>query len=226
MTITLTATLLAGCVTNTMLREQGRDAIARGDLAAAEDAFAKALDRQPGDYRALYQLGRVNLEQGQPLEAQLQLERAITLTEEAQGKDEDLPADLRSQILDALAQAYYDQQKYDRLTRYLADVAETTHDADDYLRLAQYQQRIGDIDAASVAYRKAALFAGTQRVEPYLEVAAFYRSIADKPNERIALRYAFHVDPQNEQVIRRLRELGIVPGPTAGLVPPRPDLSR
>lgn len=222
MVLVLALAMLGGCVTNSMLRERGYTAMNQGDWAAAESAFQQAVQRRPEDYVALYYLGLAKLRLDQPLEAQLLLERALTLTEQAPDDAQAGPVDLRERILDRLSEAYFAQEKFDRLTQFLGEIAETTHAPADYLRLARYQEQIGDLDGASVAYRKAALFAGSDP-KPYIAVADFYRSINDPANEKIALRYAYHVDPTNPNVNRRLRELGIVPGPTAGLVPPGPE---
>jgi hypothetical protein len=43
--------------------------------------------------------------------------------------------------------------------------------------------------------------------------------VADTPNEKKALVRAYHIDPLNEDVTTRLRELGVTPGPTLAIEP-------
>ncbi|MEO0963561.1 MAG: tetratricopeptide repeat protein [Planctomycetota bacterium] len=212
------ALLTAGCVTNTMLRENGYEAIQQDDWVTARDYFQRAVRQAPNDGIAHYYLGRCELELGDPLAAQLALERAYTL----KGND---PA-FRDRILDHLAQALYRQGEYEKLTTFLGNVANESALTRDHLRHANYLVAIGDNDAAQLAFRKAAFFAPEGDPSAMIDIADFYRSIGDVPNEALALRYAYWIDPDTPGLPDRLRQVGVVPGPTAAAEPPRPEMLR
>ncbi|MEM0913264.1 MAG: tetratricopeptide repeat protein [Planctomycetota bacterium] len=219
LTLALAAALLtAGCATNTMLRENGYEAIQADDWPAAHTYFARAVRQDPRDGIAHYYLGRCELELGDPLAAQLALERAYTL----KGKD----PEFRDRILKHLAQALYEQGEYEKLNAFLGDVANESALTPDHLRHARYLVLMGDNDAAQLAFRKAAFFAPEGDPSAMIDIADFYQSIGDVPNERLALRYAYWIDPEAPDLGNRLRQVGVVPGPTAGAEPPRPEMLR
>jgi len=218
LTLALALLPLPGCQTNAMLREKGYAAINQQDWADARDHFAQAVQQQPNDGIAHYYLGLAELRLGDPLAAQLALERAYTLR-----KDD--PA-LRDRILDRLGDALYEQGEYEKLDGFLGDIANQTTDPKDHLRHARYLVRIGDNDAAQLAYRKAAYFAPDGDAGPMLAIAAFYKAIGDQPNQRRALQYAYWINPDAPGLTDRLRDVGVVPGPTAAAEPPRPELLR
>ncbi|MEM6312441.1 MAG: tetratricopeptide repeat protein [Planctomycetota bacterium] len=216
--VAATLALIVGCQTSTMLREDGYAAINDGDWFAAQDAFQRATRKNPADGIAHYYLGLSHLRLGDPLAAQLSLERALALRED--------DADLRPRILDRLADALYQQQEYEKLTHFLGQTAAESGDTADYLRHANYLVATGDHDAAQLAFRKAAFFAPEGDTTALLAIADFYASIGDVPNQRRALQYAYWTDPQTPGIDDRLRQVGIVPGPTAAAEPPRPELMR
>lgn len=209
---------LAGCETNLQIREQGHTARRQGDLAAAEAQYARAAQRDPTDPLAHYYLGLVKLEQGQPLEAQLALEKALAI------KSAD--PEWTPRILDKLAEAIYRQNRPANLHAFLARTVRTYGSSRDYLRQAEYLAKTGDLDQAQLAYRKAAYFAPEGDATPYLAIAEFYESLNDVPNAVAALRYAYYVAPENPKVASMFRRFGVVPGPTVGQEPPKPEMLR
>lgn len=207
-----------GCETTTMIREKGYRAMRAGDLPLAEHHFARAVQREPEDYLSQYYLGVVYLRQGEPLKAQLALEKALTLRPDGSPRTGD--------ILDHLAEAMYQRGRYDSLHAFLAKSASYYGRTEDYLRQARYLVKTGDIDQAKIAYQKAAYFAEKGDATPYLAVAEFYESINNAPEAVAALKYAYYVDPENEKVAAGLRKHGIVPGPTVAAEPPKPEMLR
>ena len=203
-------------VTNRMIREKGFDAINVGDWELARDKFAQATRRKPDDWMAQYYLGACEMHLGRPHQAQLALEKALILR----------PEDPRTtpRILDRLAEAYYRQDRVESLTAFLDETSESYGLSHDYLRQAKYLVKVGDMDAAELAFRKAAYFAQEGDVTPYIAIADFYAAINDAPNTATALRYANYIAPGNPDVAERLRKLGIVPGPTQTLEPPKPAM--
>jgi hypothetical protein len=92
------------------------------------------------------------------------------------------------------------------------------------LRQARYLAKIGDLDSAKLAFRKAAYFAAGGDATAYLAIADFYLSLKDEVNAATALRYANYIDPNDPGIPKRFRQLGIVPGPSQQLEPPKPEL--
>jgi tetratricopeptide (TPR) repeat protein len=208
----------AGCQTNTSLREDGQVAYNRGGYALARDYFHQATDLADNDYRSYYWLGKTQLELNKPVAAQISLERAQALRSG--------DARLTPDILDALAEAYYCQERFENLHAFLQQATVDYATSRDFLRQGKYLARMDDVDGAQVAYRKATYFAAAGDAEPYLAIADFYHQFNDLTNEQVALRYAYYVNPKHPGLAERLRRLGTVPGPTVALEPPKPQLLR
>lgn len=206
----------SGCVTATIHRERGRIARDQGDLVKAEDEFRKSLDKDSGSPHSYYELGYTLLQQGRPLEAQTPLEIAYDL----RSSDETL----RPKVVDALAESYFKQgpSLYSRLTEFLSEEAGRTGDFKDYTRLADYMVQIGDMDAAALAYEKAAYFAPLTEAEPYVTLAEFYEGINDRPKAVMALRHALFIAPSDPEINAKMRAHDLVPGPTEWVQPDKP----
>jgi tetratricopeptide (TPR) repeat protein len=209
---------LGGCETTVMMREKGLQAMQANDLPQAEHHLTRAVDKSPDDFLSQYYLGSLYLRQNQPLQAQLALERALTLRPQITPQTDD--------ILDKLAEAMYQQGRYDSLHSFLASSASFYGRPIDYLRQARFLRMTGDVDQARVAYRKAAYFAPPGDATPYIAIAEFYESINNVPEAIRALQYAYWVDPRNPDAAAGLRRHGIVPGPTIAVEPPKPEMLR
>jgi len=214
----LCGVLLAACTTNVQLREQGHEALDRGNAPQARESFAYAVERRPADAKARYGLGLAYLELNRPLDAQLAFEKALAV------KHDD--RELTDEILDGVAESLFRQERFEQLHAFLDETARYYGESDDHLRQARYLVKMGDLDAAVVAFRKAAYFADQGDAEPYLEMSAFYESINDQPNALRALRYAYWVNPDHPDIPDRFRAFGKVPGPTLREAPPKPALLR
>lgn len=205
------ATLLAttGCQEpNPLLRKQGMDAYDQQATTDAQQRFVQAVEQDPTDWKSLYYLGKIRLQQGKSFEAQTLLEQALVLRQ-----DHPETAD----ILDALAAALFQRGRIEALHQLLAKSIDDYGTSRDYIRHGKYLMEQGDIDQAKLAYRKAAFFAQPDDAMPFLTLADFYESIGDTANAVTALRHAYTVTPKDRQIHDRLRRYGIVPGPTAAL---------
>jgi len=201
-----------GCDTQSkaLLRSEGWTAIQEGRWDDAESMLTKAVAASPGDWRANYLLARVRLHQGRALDAQLLLEHALTQNPAG----EDTP-----KVQDAMAEALYQQGQKLALTTFLEQASARTHAMTDYLRQAKYLGQIGDTDGTRRAFRLACTFADPQDPKPYLALADYYDSIGDRQRAINALRYAYYLTPDSQGLINKLRNWGVVPGPTFGLKP-------
>ncbi len=189
------------------IRDAGDFKYDRRDYAAAASEYSEITDRYPGDWRAQYRLGLCNLELNKPVEAGRALEIALTLSPN------------NPKIADALAQALYLQGEETRLFAFLKERADAQQTTEAYLRLASYAEDMDDHDLARVAYDTAISLDDGQTVDPYLRASAFAQELGDLDEAVRRLRQAYSIDPYDERINTRLRELGEVPGPTLALPP-------
>jgi len=216
-TALLLGLLLVGCKNHVVYRELGFEDYRAGHYAEAAEDFREATNKKPSDYQSQYYLGAALLKDGQAIAAQTPLEQALDLTR-------DDPS-WRPRVADSLAESYYKQGRIETLYGFLDDMVRTYHQQPvDYLRQAKYLGVMGDADGQRLSLQKAAYFAQPGDAEPYLAIADFYLTVNDVPNTIQALRYGHYVQPDNEEIKNRLRGLGVVPGPTAADVPPKPEL--
>ncbi len=210
--------LTAGCTTARNLREEGVLALNRGQNDLALEKIAKAAEKDPSSAFTQYELGRAYLALDRNLEAQYAMEKAHALR----------PGDkaFTPDVLDALAESLLRQDRRPNLLEFLDRQVATYGTTRDYLRQGKYLALAGDPDAARLAFRKGAYFADKNDPSPYIAIADFYSSIGDQPNAVTALRYANYVDQGNLDIASRLRQMGIVPGPTITAEPPKPALLR
>lgn len=215
--LSLTLLLAAGCthnqMQNTLRRSDGNDALRAKDYDTARQQYNAAVEADPSDWRSYYYLGVVELQSDNPLAAQLALEKALAVRYE----DEEW----RNRITDRLAEAIYQQDEPDRLYAFLNDAASEHGTTADYLRLADYMEQSGDVDAAVTALDQAAAVAKDDDPRPYLRQADLFASIGDDPRAIKALQHALYIEPDNADVPDRLRQYGIVPGPTQRIPPER-----
>lgn len=205
--------MAAGCQKpSNFLRKDGMDAYADKDYAAAQKSFEKVAHRNSADWKAHYYLGLIALEQDRPLDAQLSLERALSLRSEYPES---------AVILDALAQSLLEQSKFANLAAVLQQASDRYGRPEDYLRQAIFLGRSGDVDGAKLAFRKAVRFAKKDDPTPFIELAAFYDALGAGADAQLALRQAYYIEPHNVRVNEELRRHGIVPGPTIAIEPVR-----
>jgi len=205
--------LLGGCETASMLREKGETAYHGQRYGQAESYYQRSLDKRPDSWESQWGLGQSLLALDRPRQAEIALEHAYELRSDH---------DETPEILDDLAAAYYRQGNRETTLRsFLAETADRYRTSDAFLRQAEYLAKLGDVDAAVIAYRKAGYFAEDGDSEPFVKMADFYESVGDSANAVQALRFAYWMDPETPGLPARFRKYGIVPGPTVGLEPPR-----
>ena len=203
----------AGCESNAYLRKIGQDALAEGRIDSAEPALRRAIDQDPTDWKAQFLLGQVLLKKSEPFEARQILENALASRLDVHEKT--------SEIIDALAEAVYQEGDHDRLVNVLENACRDYGTPYDFLRQGRYLTRAGDVDGAVLAYRKAARFAGRGDVRAYLKMADLFASLGDRPRAVEELRTALAAAPNHRLVYEKLREFGVVPGPTLVDAAPR-----
>jgi len=206
-----TTLMLGGCnPPNSLLRQQAINAMSEKDIATAEQRLERAVKQDDTDWKAMWLLGVVRNEQNRGLDAQILLERSLTIRgNHAETAD----------INDALAQAIFLQNQPASLSAMLQKAVEDHGGMRDYLRQAKYLGKSGDPDGARRAFQKAIKFSEKGDPTAYQEAADYYKTIGDKASEITMLRHVHYLTPKNVKVGERLRNYGIVPGPTVGLPP-------
>jgi len=213
----LIAGTLVGCHTPTpVLRQRGLDAYRVQDYEAARSNFQQVVHRNPSDWKANYHLGKIALADDKPLTARTYLEAAYTVRNEGPPRHPET-----FEIVDALAEALYQQGDYPRLIGFTEEVIDHFGRVTDYLRKADYLAQMGDHDAAIVVYKQAIKTGPADDPTPYVALADFYDAIGDREAAVLQLRYAYTIDPGDQAIADRLRAHGVVPGPTVMLEPPR-----
>ncbi|MEM6749490.1 MAG: hypothetical protein AAF612_03380 [Planctomycetota bacterium] len=211
------AVLSTGCVNEAVLERRANAARAAGDLDAEIGYVLESTQRFPGSYESQLRLGTLYLEADQPLRAETPLALAHEIGIDWQAR--------RVAAADLLAEAYGRQNAADELARFVRDESSQFGTVADYLREGRSMARIGDHDAAATALEKAAYFADPTDPEPHLAQGQFYESISDREAATIAFRHAYTVAPNDPATAEALRGVGLVPGPTLFLEPPRPAIA-
>lgn len=190
-----------------MAEDLGNNALQAGDYAKAERYYTEAVDQSPGRLPARVGLGKALLGQSKAAAARSHLEVALT-------RDP-----TNSEVAELLAESMLQAGEVDAMVRLLKTRALDRQRVEDWLRLGRFQAKAHDADGAEVSLLTAARIDKGQTIEPQLELADFYRSIGDNESAFKRLRMAYFLKPQDENVLRRIRELGEVPGPTMALQP-------
>lgn len=180
-----------------------------GNYQKAATEYKEVTVRQPGYWRAHYQLGICLLELGKPTDARRQLEQALT----SQPRDPD--------VIEQLAEAMLAEGDETGLFMFLSEQARVNPSTDAYLRLARFSLLLNDPDSAQTAVLRAIDIDAGATVAPYLQAAELAERIGDVETAVRRLRQAYGIDPRDERVQQRLRALGEVPGPTIILPPGR-----
>jgi predicted Zn-dependent protease len=206
----LVVAVLFGCNTPRPLptvQEQGDRAFRDGNYAMAREEYKEYSTRKPGEAAVELQLARTYLELGDPQEALFHAQQAYDLRP---GDDE---------YIETYAQALLAAGRTDQVHRFLRNMAQDRGRVGDYIRLGRFAAKMGDADGAEHALTTAAVMDRGRTAEPQLALADFYRSIGDGEHEKERLRMALYVDPQNADVMQRLRAMGEIPGPSLALRP-------
>lgn len=211
----LIAALLAGCQTPTsVLRQRGMDAYRAADYPTAQSNFEQVVHRIPTDWNANYHLGLIALEAGQARRARTYLEAAYAVRNEGSPSHPET-----DDIINALAESLYQEGDYPRLIGFTDEVIDIFGRVKDYVRKADYLAKMGDHDAAIIAYKQAVRIAPPDDPSAYVALADFYDALGDRQAAILQLRHAYTIDPSDGKIADRLRAHGVVPGPTIRLAP-------
>ena len=210
--ILLSVAILTACTAQRpveTIRTSGDRLYDHGDWSGAAEEYELIVQRYPGDWEGQYRLGLARLSLGDANAAR----NALEVAHSRRPSNPD--------VADALAEAMYQEGRENELFAFLRERAESTRSVHAYLQVARYAVALNDPDSAQVALETAIAVDEGKTVEPYLQAAAFAQRLGDLEMALRRLRQAYGINPYDERVKQRLRELGEVPGPTIALPPGR-----
>lgn len=190
-----------------MVKDMGDRAFKRGEYEAARVEYKEYVQRKPGEAEVQLAYAKTLIALNDPAAA---VEHsAIAFDQMPESED----------AIETRAQALAGAGQTEELFRFLRGLADGRGSTGDYIRLGRYSAKLGDADGAEHALLTAARVDGGKTLAPQMALANFYAGIGDTANEKQRLRMALYLDPVNDEVNRRLRALGEIPGPSLALPP-------
>lgn len=208
--LVLAAMSAGGCKMQRSLlavRQSGDAHFARAEYTEAQYDYEEYLTRSPARPEVHYMLGRTYLAQGRTAPAREQLLLAYRLRPE----DDEMFAHI--------CEGLYADKQYDELNRMLRARTIDRGRMQDWLLLAEYSQKQGDMDEAQRALLTAARVDNGQSAAPQLGLAKIYMAAGDRTRAIERLRMAYFVEPQNGEIATLATSLGEIVGPSFGIPP-------
>lgn len=208
--LVLSALVFGGCQAQRnldLVREMGDRNYALENYPAALSDYQEYVTRKPDGVDVRYSLAMTELKMGQPQQAREQLYQCLAVHPDNQ------------KYAQGLADALLACNEREELITFLTREARDRGRPGDYERLGHYQFLLGNVDEAKLALITAAKLENPKTIKPQMELANLYRSLGDKENELKRLRMALYIEPRNQDIQKRIRELGEVPGPSYMLRP-------
>jgi tetratricopeptide (TPR) repeat protein len=211
-----TAALMTGCqpankVKSTLalseIQNQAGYAESQGDDAKAIALWNEYIERRPHEAMARHRLGLALMRTGDPKTAADHFWVAHDLKPSR--------LDYLESLVDALEQAGEQETAF----QVLRDTIDEGGLAAGHLRLAKHAIRAGLIDEAEESIRIAAAVEGTKSDAAYRMMAQLARQTGDQEREITALRTILWFNSSDAETNARLRELGVIPGPSIVLSP-------
>jgi Flp pilus assembly protein TadD len=207
---------LSGCKARTLvsqsmrlgeMRASGNNAMELGDWNRAVDAYGAYIAERPHEPEVRYLMGTALLNLSRPVEAKEHMRIAYDL----------MP--FEQKYAEGAARALAESGRPDQLYAFLLDLADNTRSDAGLIVFGRYARQAGLVDEAERALKRAALRTGRTSPVPHKALAEFYKSVGDQKLEVERLRAAMFLDPNDVEVAARVRELGLIPGPTFALDP-------
>jgi len=189
------------------VQESGDRSFRRQNFDGALTDYEEYVAREPGDPVVQIKLAKTLIELKRPAEA---IEHAQLAYDQRTTNDD---------CIETLAQAMYDAGRTDDWHRLLHGIADARGLPGAYIRLGRYLAMSGDADTAEQALKQAARIDAGRTIAPQIALADFYHQIGDKPSELKRLRMALFIEPNNPEIIKRLRALCEIPGPSLAIAP-------
>lgn len=206
----LTFAGLAGCNKQRPLhvvQASGDRMSERTDADLAVKEYEEYITRRPEDHTVRYKLAQQYMALKQPKDAIPHLQVANDVKP------------LNDTYADALAEAYFQANERELLVAFLQRTSSERGRVADFTRLGTYQAKLGNADEAQQALLTAAKIDKGMTPAPQLALAKFYESVGDKKRALDRYRMVYFFNQNNEELDKKIRELGEIPGPTFGVQP-------
>lgn len=190
-----------------LVREMGDRNYALENYPAALSDYQEYITRKPDGVDVRYSMAMTEMKLGEPQKAREQFYQCLAVHPDNQ------------KYAAGLADALLACNEREELITFLTREARDRGRPGDYERLGHYQFLLGNVDEAKLALITAAKLEGVKSIKPQMELANLYRSLGDRENELKRLRMALYIEPKNQDIQKRIRELGEIPGPTYTLRP-------
>lgn len=190
-----------------VLHAEGNSALAAGDTETAILKYREYSQRAPGDADARYRLGKALLDAGEITAAREELAVA----------HRQRPDSL--EFVETYARAILQADEPAAMYAVLQENARRRADDEGYLLLGRLSAEAGYVDEAARALRTAAVIGDPRDERAHRELARLYRQLGDNDREIERLRNVLYLMPSDGEASARLRELGLVPGPSLALPP-------
>jgi tetratricopeptide (TPR) repeat protein len=208
---------LAGCGGTRPLHVVQRDGdhfynTKRWDLAV--ENYSEYLQRAPDNNVVRMKLGEAQMFGGDPRPAIENLKIALDVDP------------LNDRIADSTAEALYQSGEREALTTFVHRMASERGRVKDYLRIADYMNRVGHADEAQTALVAASKISQGNNFDVQWALVNFYKNRGDADRTIERLRMAYFLQPENAEVLSAIREMGEIPGPSFALAPREMDVPR
>jgi tetratricopeptide (TPR) repeat protein len=208
---------LAGCGGTRPLHVIQRDgdhfySTKRWDLAV--ENYSEYLQRAPDNNVVRMKLGESQMNAGDPRAAIESLKIALDVDP------------LNDRIADGTAEALYQAGEREALTTFVQRIASERGRVKDYLRIADYMNRVGHADEAQTALVTASKISQGNNFDVQWALVKFYKNRGDADRTIERLRMAYFLQPENAEVLAAIREMGEIPGPSFALAPREMDIPR
>lgn len=184
----------------------------RWDLAVAN--YSEYITRAPDNNVVRAKLGESQLNSGDPRTAIETLKIALDVDP------------LNDRIADQTAEAVYQAGEREGLTTFVHRMASERGRVKDYLRIADYMGRVGHADEAQTALVAAAKISQGNNFEVQMALVEFYGSRGDNERAIERLRMAYFLQPENKELLKAIRDIGEIPGPSFALAPREMEVPR
>jgi Flp pilus assembly protein TadD len=198
-----------GCQTRSLVavRDSGDEHYRSGQYDAALTDYKEYVERRPTNPYVHRMMGKTYLKMGETGLAREQMYQAY-----AQRMEDD-------EVFADLCEALYADKKYDDLHKLLRGRTLDRGRMRDWALRASYAEKLGDKDEAQLAWKTAAEVDQGKSVEPQLGLAKFYLGVGDRERARKRLAMAYYLDPMNAEVAGLAKQMGVIVGPTYGVMP-------
>jgi tetratricopeptide (TPR) repeat protein len=191
-------------------RDRGMEYLQAQQYTEAEGAFRDAVRQNPRDFRSQYYLGQLAERRGQYTAAVTSYRKSLAV--QPLSLDAQESGAFRHQTIVDLGKALAKADTRDSEINALAIEAVEDKTGEKNLILANAFAARGDADSAIAAYQ-AAMAQNGASFDIARDAGLYMAKIEQKPLAEAALRKAYRLKDNDENVNNALRRLGVVPGP-------------